>query len=290
MKMLMRAGTILAMVLLVAVAFVGVASAGDSVCTPSDGCKCTVKGAKYGYCEAGTCCSRETCTGLEGWKIYIDLNKNGMWDENEPYDITNETGNYLIQFDCTQDSVEYHIREVQQNGWVLTFPLLPNYGYHAAYLCCGCNPDPCGDACHKSIWRSFCNEPLGCTRTPGYWKTHSVYGPAPYDSTWASIGEDTLFYESGQSFYEVLWTEPRGNAYYILSFQFIAAQLNVLSGAHLPPAVEDAMEDAAVLFNTYTPSQIAQLKGNSAVRQRFIELADLINDYNEGELGVPHCT
>ena len=31
----------------------------------------------------------------------------------------------------------------------------------------------------------------GCTLTQGYWKTHSKYGPAPYDSTWALIGEDT---------------------------------------------------------------------------------------------------
>ena len=38
----------------------------------------------------------------------------------------------------------------------------------------------------------------GCTLTPGYWKTHSESGPAPYDDTWAllSNGADTGFFLS----------------------------------------------------------------------------------------------
>ena len=71
----------------------------------------------------------------------------------------------------------------------------------------------------------------GCTLTPGYWKTHSTYGPAPYDETWALVGEDTPFFLSGQSYYDVLWTSPAGNAYYNLSFHYIAAELNDLNGA-----------------------------------------------------------
>jgi hypothetical protein len=47
---------------------------------------------------------------------------------------------------------------------------------------------------------------LGCTLTRGYWQTHSIYGPAPYDETWAAIGEDTTFYLSDQSWYEVMHT------------------------------------------------------------------------------------
>lgn len=67
----------------------------------------------------------------------------------------------------------------------------------------------------------------GCTLTQGYWKTHSKYGPAPYDDAWALLmpnGEDTTFCLSNLSNYTVLWTNPRGgNAYYILAHQFIAA-------------------------------------------------------------------
>lgn len=32
----------------------------------------------------------------------------------------------------------------------------------------------------------------GCTLTQGYWKTHSRYGPAPYDTTWAKVGRTPL--------------------------------------------------------------------------------------------------
>ena len=36
----------------------------------------------------------------------------------------------------------------------------------------------------------------GCTLTQGYWKTHSEYGPAPYDDTWALLpaGADSPFF------------------------------------------------------------------------------------------------
>ena len=51
-----------------------------------------------------------------------------------------------------------------------------------------------------------CDGDKGCTLTPGYWKTHSKYGPAPYDATWALYGEDNIFFLSGLSNYEVLWT------------------------------------------------------------------------------------
>ena len=60
----------------------------------------------------------------------------------------------------------------------------------------------------------------GCTLTPGYWKTHSAEGPAPFDDTWDLLGpaaEDTTFFLSGQSYYQALWTAPNGNAYYILA-------------------------------------------------------------------------
>ena len=97
----------------------------------------------------------------------------------------------------------------------------------------------------------------GCSLTQGYWKTHSAYGPAPYDATWAQIGEDADFYLSGQSYYDVLWTQPKkGNAYYILAHQFIAAELNVLNGTSVPSQVAAALADAEALFMTYTPDEV----------------------------------
>ncbi len=148
----------------------------------------------------------------------------------------------------------------------------------------------------------------GCTRTFGYWKTHSEYGPAPYDDTWAELpdGADTMFFLSGQTYYEVLWTPPKkGNAYYILAHQWIAAQLNVLSGAAIPQDVLDAWLEARDLFEMYTPYDIGALKSlrvastpRSRVmraansidpRDRFIELAEILDAYNNGYVGPGHC-
>jgi len=132
----------------------------------------------------------------------------------------------------------------------------------------------------------------GCTLSPGYWKTHSEYGPAPYDDTWAILpdGADTPFFLSGQSYYEVLWnTSQGGNAYYILAKAYIAAELNFLNGAD-PTAAQAAFNVATVLFQTYTPAQVAALKGKSPVRRGFVYLAEILDNYNNGYIGPGHCS
>ena len=129
----------------------------------------------------------------------------------------------------------------------------------------------------------------GCSLTPGYWKTHSAFGPAPYDDTWVQIGENSPFFLSGQSYYNVLWTSPNGNAYYILAHAYIAAQLNFLNGADQSAALT-AFTQATGLFNTYTPAQISVLKGSSALRQQFISLAGILDSYNNGLIGPGHCS
>jgi hypothetical protein len=126
----------------------------------------------------------------------------------------------------------------------------------------------------------------GCTLTQGYWKTHSKYGPAPYDDTWAQMGEDTPFYLSGQSYYQVLWTPPSGgNAYYILAHQFIAARLNALNGAATTPEVDAAMAWAVTFFQTYTPSSL-----NKAVAGQAKAYAATLDNYNNGLIGPGHCS
>lgn len=135
----------------------------------------------------------------------------------------------------------------------------------------------------------------GCSLTPGYWKTHSDRGPAPYDDTWALLGplqEDTIFFLSGRTYYQVLWTAPQGgNAYYILAHAYIAAQLNFLNGSD-PAAAQAAFDAATVLFNTYTPAQVAALKGKAGndLRAQFISLATTLDNYNNGLIGPGHCS
>lgn len=131
----------------------------------------------------------------------------------------------------------------------------------------------------------------GCTLTPGYWKTHSRRGPAPYDDTWALLGpseEGTPFFLSGQSYYGVLWTPPRGNAYYILARAYIAAELNQLNGASIPPDVEEAFDDAAALFAAATPDEVGDMKGKK--RAIVLGWAYILDEYNNGFSGPGHCS
>ena len=112
----------------------------------------------------------------------------------------------------------------------------------------------------------------------GYWKTHSKYGPSTYDNTWALIsdGEDTPFFLSGQSYYEVLWAKG-GNAYYTLAKTYIATELNMLNGTSIPPEVLDVFNQATALFEIYTPENVAAMKGKSEIRQLFIEISELLD-------------
>lgn len=140
-------------------------------------------------------------------------------------------------------------------------------------------------------WTVFINVPCegGCTLTPGYWKTHSKYGPAPYNSLWGSNGEfdeDTPFYLSGKTYYQVLWTPPQGNAYYILAHAFIAARLNVLNDAATTPEVDAALSWADMFFNVFSPNT----KLSKAMRNTVLMYATLLDNYNNGLIGPGHCS
>jgi hypothetical protein len=136
----------------------------------------------------------------------------------------------------------------------------------------------------------FCPEPpkTGCTRTFGYWKTHSKAGPAPYDATWQSIGpleEQTIFFLSGKTYLAVLQTPVEGNGYYSLAHQYIATKLN-LESASAPEEVEEAFEAATALFNTYTPAQVA---ADKTLNAQFKALVGILDAYNNGLTGPNHC-
>lgn len=132
---------------------------------------------------------------------------------------------------------------------------------------------PCGD---------------GCTLTQGYWKTHSERGPAPYDATWALLGAGgaaTPFFRSGKTYYEVLWTAPRGNPYYTLAHPYIAAVLSGLGGAN-KSAIVNEMQQATMLFSRYRPEDLT----TKSLRQTFYSLATTLDSYNNGHIGPGHCS
>jgi hypothetical protein len=51
--------------------------------------------------------------GLWGWQVYVDRNRNGVFDRGEPIDSTDFYGNYRFVL----DSGSYQIRVVPQKGW-----------------------------------------------------------------------------------------------------------------------------------------------------------------------------
>ncbi len=148
---------------------------------------------------------------------------------------------------------------------------------------CGDYPSPGRQWSWSFTYTPCCSE--GCTLTQGYWKTHSSYGPAPYDATWALMGEDTDFFTSGYSWYEALWVSPAGDAYWILAHQHIAAYLNVLNGASTPTEVEAALLAAFTWFSAYSPG----VSPSSDNGQLAVSLSETLAAYNEGLIGPGHC-
>jgi len=161
-------------------------------------------------------------------------------------------------------------------------------------------------------WSVSVNVPCGggCTLTQGYWKTHSEFGPAPYDDTWSLLpnGASTVFFTlSGKTWHQVLWTTPSGvctpnsssktgptrpstpvvnQCYYILAHQYIAAKLNILNGASSTPAVDAAIVWATQFFNTNGPTSSIP----KAMQQTAISYASLLDQYNNGLIGPGHCS
>lgn len=128
----------------------------------------------------------------------------------------------------------------------------------------------------------------GCSLTQGYWKTHSRKGPAPYDDNWQNVGpnqEDTLFFKSGQTWYQVFWTAPRGNVFYQLAHQYMAAKLNYYNGADTS-VITAALSQAEGLFGAIPENSTSV---PSASRATWSALATTLDQYNNGAIGPGHC-
>jgi hypothetical protein len=126
-----------------------------------------------------------------------------------------------------------------------------------------------------------------CTLTQGYWKNHGDPQTSRYDATWAQVGgRDAMFLNSGMSWITVFNTPPKGDAWYNLAHQYMAAVLNGAKGADTS-AVDVALARAQQLLESNPPG--SNLKN---LRNEFISLAGILGSYNEGTLpgGPTHCS
>jgi hypothetical protein len=213
---------------------------------------------------------------MPGWPVYLSI--GGV--RQTPGALTGVNGCYT--WEKLVPGLVYDVEEDVLAGWISLTPIKWDFGKSVSG----------GEYSY-----TFINyKPLGCTYTFGYWKTHSMYGPAgPYDPTWdlKAGGDDpflSLAWNTGFTWYSILQEPPKGgNAYLILSYQYVAAWLNINNVDPLlasdPSVLGTAMADAEALLGAYTPYDIL----TPAVREQFITLASFLNEYNEGLLGPPHC-
>lgn len=137
---------------------------------------------------------------------------------------------------------------------------------------------------------------FSCVSNSRYWSLHSAEGPLPLDEVWNELPlfHNTVFYNSGQTYLDVLRTSPSGgNYYYILAHQFIAAQLNMLGGAACSVEALMAFNEAKTILGAegFTPEYVSGLAG--AERRQMLltilRLSRTLIQYNYGRLGPVRC-
>jgi hypothetical protein len=121
----------------------------------------------------------------------------------------------------------------------------------------------------------------GCTLTQGYWKTHGYNDGSKFDPTWDLLDDGT---HSPEDLEAILETPTGGDPWLILAHQYIAATLNVLAGAGMPAAVKEDYDTATLLIHSYSPGAVP-----ADVASDFIDAAGVLDSYNNGLTGIPHC-
>ncbi len=171
-----------------------------------------------------------------------------------------------------------------------------------------------GNDCSNAVLSTVTNRPtLGCTLTPGYWKTHSHHGPAPEDETWFDLGDvdgdgtsegaDELFFDTGKTYYQIMMmSASSGNAYVNLAQKYIATVLTSLMDSNpndLPDDIETKMFRAEELLDQYdttNPLDIPKTipngkkKVQNPDRAEAIAIASTLDNFLNGNVpGWPHC-
>lgn len=128
----------------------------------------------------------------------------------------------------------------------------------------------------------------GCQFTQGYWQNRAQNAGDLSTDVWLTLRYQP-FYLSGLTYQQVLQEPSRGNAYWILAHQQVAAQANYVLGAQASTLVADALARANQLMAQYTPAQIAAMPKNSELRQDMIALSRVLDDWSNGLIGTGTC-
>lgn len=122
----------------------------------------------------------------------------------------------------------------------------------------------------------------GCTFTQGYYKNKGEDLSKAYD-----------FDGGTDNGYDVLWTKPRGNPYYILAHQYITADLNLMGGAVMPPYVDAAFDAATAYYADpdVSPATPLGAGGTEYTKDEITGWSEILDDFNNGVSigGPPHC-
>jgi hypothetical protein len=237
---------------------------------------------------------------LSGWTIDVwTLDAEGEPVNKVFSTTTNADGKY--DFDMLVPGVDYIVCEVLPDGWYQSYPTMETEDAAACPTDLGYAPWGYQinlASAEIDSGNNFGNyEMMGCTYTQGYWKTHSEYGPAPYDSTWSKLddGADTEFFNTGFSWYEIFHTPPKGgNAYVILAHQYMAAYLNSIKDenpASLATVTEQMATAESLLteyFDNYNNRGVPYIPEGDD-RELAISTAEILDMFNNGNYGPPHC-
>jgi hypothetical protein len=120
--------------------------------------------------------------------------------------------------------------------------------------------------------------PVNCTYSPGHWRAHPEMWPV------GSLHLGTVGYGAAQLLL-ILNAPAHGNGLIILAHQLIAARLSIANGAD-PSPVSTALAQADALIGSLL---VPPVGGDTLDPELVNATKDVLDSYNNGRLGVPHC-
>ena len=168
-------------------------------------------------------------------------------------------------------------------------------GGNATFDCAGvCNGNSFYDCDGHCVTPDDCGPIIppptgqGCTLSQGFWKTHGPVGcnPGGGSNVWpvVSLSLGSVIYNDNE-LCQILNQPVGGNGLILLAHQLIAAKLNIANGAN-PAPIAATVTAADVLIGGLI---VPPIGGGFLAPGTVSALATSLDQYNNGNLGVPHC-